>query len=659
MFAMKKITGFKQFTLLFSLSFLFQPLASTPNQPKQDKDPLLAVVIMVKDEEPVICATLDPYVKAGIKNFLVFDTGSTDKTIQVTQEYFAKNNLKSVIKQEPFIDFSVSRNRALQLANEAFPQAGFFLMPDAEWYMNNVDELLKFCQDHQNDTGDMYGIRLITPCKSFFMMHRLIKAQSKAYFDYPVHEYTIGNLQADLPKTVSFEYRPTSRGIEKSGKRLARDLELLLKKYNETPNETRAAFFIGQTYTELNQLEDALTWYKKRVEMNGWDEEVYVAQYRVGNSYEALGNWEKALSAYHKAFSLRPSRIEPLIRIASHYWKTNELNLCYLYAKRALEIPLPAKDIYYVEKDMYDFARYNLVSISAWYAGDYEGGKTATEEALRHDSAASHLYYNLNIYNKTINAAKPVVEKPIAIISVGYNNKQYYKGNLDSTLTQDYKNYRLIYVDADSPDGTADLVREYLKEKGWTDRVTLIKNEIRCGSAENIYNAIQLCKPEEIIVMVEADDQLAHNNVLKIVNQTYHDPDIWLTYGDYTQLIPTRGHCSYQLPDEIIKTNSFRDHPWITSHLRTYYGWLAQQIKREDCMHNGKFYPFVSDLVIMFPMLEMAGSHSRFIPEILYIWNNDSPLNEGHVNARATDVYADFIRSAPRYIPLTKSLLPA
>ena len=30
----------------------------------------------------------------------------------------------------------------------------------------------------------------------------------------------------------------------------------------------------------------------------------------------------------------------------------------------------------------------------------------------------------------------------------------------------------------------------------------------------------------------------------------------------------------------------------------------------------------------MIPMLEMAGKHSHFIPDILYVWNNENPINE-------------------------------
>ena len=74
------------------------------------EDPFV-VVLMVKNEEPMINKTLEPFVKEGINSFLIFDTGSTDNTIKTVEAYFNKNDVKNwFIFQEEFVDFSTSRN---------------------------------------------------------------------------------------------------------------------------------------------------------------------------------------------------------------------------------------------------------------------------------------------------------------------------------------------------------------------------------------------------------------------------------------------------------------------------------------------------------------------------------------------------------------------
>ena len=72
-----------------------------------------------------------------------------------------------------------------------------------------------------------------------------------------------------------------------------------------------------------------------------------------------------------------------------------------------------------------------------------------------------------------------VPEKPIVIIVPSRNNNELFEGteryklNLDSIFNQDYENYRVIYIDDCSSDGTADLVESYIQEKGQAGRVTL------------------------------------------------------------------------------------------------------------------------------------------------------------------------------------------
>ena len=42
-----------------------------------------------------------------------------------------------------------------------------------------------------------------------------------------------------------------------------------------------------------------------------------------------------------------------------------------------------------------------------------------------------------------------------------------------------------------SPDGTGNLVEQYIKERKLENKILLIKNNERCGALANIYRAIQ------------------------------------------------------------------------------------------------------------------------------------------------------------------------
>lgn len=385
---------------LFMLQWLHCNEATT-------KDPLLIVVLMVKNEASVIKETLQPFVEASTKNtrdhlaFLIFDTGSTDSTIPIAQQYFEEQDVKNaVIKQEPFVDFATSRNRGLELAEEAFPAATFMLMLDAEWRLHNVEELVQFCQKHKNNTDASYLIRIILNSSLDYHVGRLIRCKSGVQFVGVVHESLNRISYKKVPSCCFFEWNPGTYGQEKSKHRWSRDIDNLLKEYEHNPQNPRTIFYIAQTYQCLNDLENACLWYKKRINNPGWNEENFLAHYRLAQAYEKLGNWDAALCEYLKAFSMRPHRAEPLVRLAQHYWETKEIDLCFLFSRRASEIPYPDNDILFIDKELYTYDRHNLLGISAWYVGEYELGRAAIEKALEAHPNYTHLLKNYEFYTE-------------------------------------------------------------------------------------------------------------------------------------------------------------------------------------------------------------------------------------------------------------------
>ena len=143
-------------------------------------------------------------------------------------------------------------------------------------------------------------------------------------------------------------------------------------------------------------------------------------------------------------------------------------------------------------------------------------------------------------------------EKPIVLVIASYKNANWYKRNLDSVFSQNYSNYRIVYVDDCSPDGTGDLVEQYVSQLGQQDRVTLIKNKVHKVKMVNLYCAVdQYCSDEEIAIILDGDDWLAHENVLSIINKAYSDPDIWMTYGSYVSWPKPTGCCCKPLPEDV------------------------------------------------------------------------------------------------------------
>ncbi len=122
---------------------------------------------------------------------------------------------------------------------------------------------------------------------------------------------------------------------------------------------------------------------KKRIAMEGWTEEKFMAYYRLGKTYQYLNDWDNALKYHLKAFSFRPHRAEPLMYIAQHYWDNNDAALSFLFAQRAAQIPYPANDYLFIEKEIYSFYRYDLLGRVAWFVQEYRDWQERYLKSLR------------------------------------------------------------------------------------------------------------------------------------------------------------------------------------------------------------------------------------------------------------------------------------
>lgn len=241
-------------------------------------------------------------------------------------------------------------------------------------------------------------------------------------------------------------------------------------------------------------------------------------------------------------------------------------------------------------------------------------------------------------------------DKKFVIVIPSYNNARWCEKNITSTINQNYDKYRVIFTDDCSADGTYEKVFDIVSKSSKANKFTLIKNTERVGALENLYNMIHSCDDDEIILTLDGDDWFPDDgNVLKKLNEVYSQEDIWMTYGQYRDYPGGSNGIADQYPPNVVAASSYRSYRWCASHLRTFYTWLFKKIKKEDLMHQGKFMMMTWDLGIMFPMLEMAGQHSKFIRDILYIYNMENPINDHKVNVNLQQSLDHLIRTWPKY----------
>ena len=241
------------------------------------------------------------------------------------------------------------------------------------------------------------------------------------------------------------------------------------------------------------------------------------------------------------------------------------------------------------------------------------------------------------------------------VVVPSYNNQKYTIPCLNSVFKQDYHNWRMIFIDDASNDGTSALVEQIQRESQLPEqKFKIFKHETRMRSAlYSFYEAAHnFCDDNEVMIYLDGDDMLSKSTVMTQLDVVYKKGKIWLTYGKFIfsdAKLPGWSHA--------VSSNDWprmRSIPWSTSHLRTSYTWLFKLIKLEDLQYEGEFFHVTWDLALMYPMLEMAGkARTTFINDIIYIYR----LHPANDQVQEQQPLEKYIRSLAPYKQLTSSIL--
>lgn len=344
--------------------------------------------MIVKNESHIILETLQS-IKHYLDYWVICDTGSTDNTMSLIQDFFDREGIPGELHAENWVNFGHNRS---QVFDYAYQKADYLWVIDA-------DDLLVGHIDINRLDADSYSLRYGSDL--IYWRPQLFKGSEHWKYKGVLHEYAFCVSKPEASKGfIAGDYHMVSRRLGARNlvapvvKYLcdAQVLEQALQQETDPDLTTRYLFYIAQSYRDAAQHQLAIEWYQKRIAAGGWPEEVWYSQYEIGLLYEALGDTQKAKHHYLKAYEYRPTRAEALYSLGKMCNLHQQFFQAHIFLSAALKIS-PPPDLLFVSKDVYHYLIAFELSISSYWTGDFQWSVLLCNQLITmKDQIPSHIF---------------------------------------------------------------------------------------------------------------------------------------------------------------------------------------------------------------------------------------------------------------------------
>jgi hypothetical protein len=360
------------------------------DSPSTDKVPRLCFATMCKNEEHVILKTLNSVYKY-IDYWIVCDTGSTDNTHKVVQDFFTEKNIPGELWLDKWDGFEVNKSLMFE---RCYDKSDFVIHLDADdWLVGdfNVDELY-------NTPADKYMLNLKRGSATF-KASILYNNRVKWKYVGVAHNIIVCLNKNNITTSSCLIRDDTWVDNSECGARmfdpekyikdaLALKEQFLNVLYEDPYGITnRSAFYCAQSYMDAQHYKEAIQWYRLYTKLKDtWGEEIFESHIRIAACMIHLKWGEKSIiDEIQKAIELFPDRAEPYYILGKYFNDNSNTVLGYKYLKLAEKQDIVAvNNKYSLFVNQLNYGKYinDELAVSCYWTKRYEEGIKLINEII-------------------------------------------------------------------------------------------------------------------------------------------------------------------------------------------------------------------------------------------------------------------------------------
>lgn len=314
----------------------------------------LCLNMIVRDEAGVIADTLANVLEhVDIATWVIHDTGSCDDTPAIVRRFFDARGIRGRLVHRAWESFGANRQYALEDAQGLTDYVLFF---DADNLFEGRVPALPSGADalmlNMRRNNVTYPAKLIVRNDGSFrwrgVVHEALYFQgAKApRVEYVAGDYWVNSRSAGARSRDAVTYYRDARILSD---------EIAALKEHDRDLLPRYTFYCANSWRDAHLPREAAAWYRKRIELGGWADEVYCSWLGLGIELDKIGDQDGAVLAFLSGHEVCPERAECLYHLARLLRTKGQVQSALIFATEGVQRPMPGGDRLFIWGDVYRY----------------------------------------------------------------------------------------------------------------------------------------------------------------------------------------------------------------------------------------------------------------------------------------------------------------